>query len=54
MVEVVQMNKVVMKVKLSIIENKDASPTYFVFMSFTQVETYASLCVALKSKSIFD
>lgn len=36
--------------KLSITGNKDASPTYFVFMSFMQVETYVSLCVALKSK----
>ena len=52
MVVVVQMNKVVMKVNLFAIEDKESS-TNFGFMSFMQVETYTNLCVAFESKCYF-
>lgn len=42
------MNKVVMKIKLSIFEDKGA----LWFMSFKHFDTYSTICVALKSKSV--
>lgn len=49
MVVAASMKKMVMKIKLSIIEDKCAMPA---FMSFGQVEAYTNLCVACESKGV--
>lgn len=44
MIVIAPMKKVVMKNKLSIVEDEDTMPTYFGIMSSGQVETSKSSC----------
>lgn len=43
-----------MKIKLSIVEDEDITPTHFGFMIFVQVEPYANLYVDLESNGVLD